>query len=157
MKGNAKVIEQLNRALREELTAINQYFVHAEMYEDWGYDKLAAIIKRTSIAEMKHAEKLIEHILFLEGTPHMEPLALNVGQNAKQMLENDLAMEHGAVKMYNEGSRVAFENADNSSRDLFVQLLKEEEDHVDWLEAQLHQIAEIGYERYLITVTSEKK
>ena len=156
MKGNAKVIEQLNRGLREELTAINQYFVHAEMYENWGYDLLAEYIKKLSISEMKHAEKLIEHILFLDGTPHMEPLALNVGKNPKQMLENDLAMELTAVKMYNEGSKIAFENADNSSRDLFTQLLKDEEDHVDWLEAQLHQIGEIGYERYLITVTREK-
>lgn len=157
MKGNDKVIEQLNRALREELTSINQYFVHAEMYENWGYDKLSGYIKKLSIEEMKHAEKLIEHILFLDGEPYMEPLALNVGHQVKQMLENDLELELRAVQMYNEGSKIAFENADNSSRDLFVQLLKDEEDHVDWLEAQLHQIEEIGYERYLITVTSEKK
>jgi len=157
MKGNEKVIEQLNRALREELTAINQYFIHSEMDENWGYDKLAGYIKKLSIEEMKHAEKLIERILFLDGKPTMEPLALAIGSNVKEMLEHDLKLEIGAVALYNEASRTAFENADNGSRDLFVSLLKDEEGHADWLEAQLHQIGEIGYERYLITQTSEKK
>jgi bacterioferritin len=157
MKGNLKVIEQLNRALREELTAINQYFVHAEMCENWGYDKLARSIKKQSIDEMKHAEKLLERILFLDGQPSMEPLALSIGSNVKLMIEHDLKLEVGAVALYNEAARIAFENSDNGSRDLFVNLLKDEEEHADWLEAQLHQIGELGYERYLITQTSTEK
>lgn len=157
MKGNPKVIEQLNRALREELTAINQYFLHAEMCENWGYGKLARYIKKQSIDEMKHAETLMERILFLDATPSMEPLALTIGKNVKGMIESDLKLEIGAVAMYNEAVRIAFENTDNGSRDLFVDLLKDEEEHVDWLEAQLHQIEEIGYERYLTTQTNEEK
>jgi bacterioferritin len=156
MKGNPKVIEQLNRALREELTAINQYFVHAEMCENWGYEKLARYIKKQSIDEMKHAEKIMERIFFLDGTPSMEPLALTIGSNVKGMIQSDLKLEIDAVGMYNEAVRIAFENHDNGSRDLFVTLLKDEEEHVDWLEAQLHQIEEIGYERYLTTQTEEK-
>lgn len=155
MKGNAKVIEQLNRALREELTAINQYFVHAEMYENWGYEKLAKFIKKQSIDEMKHAETLMERILFLDGTPQMEPLALKIGKNVKEMLQSDLDLEIGAVGMYNEAVQIASDNRDNGSRDLFVQLLKDEEEHADWLEAQQHLIEEIGYERYLLAQTVE--
>ena len=157
MKGNPKVIELLNRALREELTAINQYFVHAEMCENWGYDKLAKYIKKQSIGEMKHAESLMERILFLDATPSMEPLALSIGGNVKAMIASDLALETAAVEMYNEAVQIAAENKDNGSRDLFVTLLKDEEDHADWLEAQLHQIAELGYERYLTTQISEAK
>jgi bacterioferritin len=149
MKGDPKVIEQLNRALREELTAINQYFVHAEMCENWGYDKLAMNIKKQSIGEMKHAEKIMERIFFLDAAPNMEPLALSVGANVRAMLENDLKLEIGAVAMYNEAVQVAYECKDNGSRDLFVFLLKDEEEHVDWLESQVHQIGELGYERYL--------
>jgi bacterioferritin len=156
MKGNSKVIEQLNRALREEITAVSQYFVHAEMCESWGYEKLAKFIKKQSIDEMKHAEKLIEHILFLDGKPIMEPLAFNIGNNVKEIIHNDLQLELAAVTMYNEASRVAFENSDNGSRDLFVTLLKDEEKHADWLEAQEYQIGEIGYERYLITLRDDE-
>jgi bacterioferritin len=155
MKGNPKVIEQLNRALREELTAINQYFLHAEMCENWGYDRLAKYIKKQSIGEMKHAESLMERILFLDATPSMEPLALSIGKNVKDMIHADLKLEIAAVAMYNDSVRIATEEKDNGSRDLFVVLLKDEEDHVDWLEAQAHQIAEIGYERYLTMQTSE--
>jgi len=155
MKGNQKVLEQLNRALREELTAINQYFVHAEMCENFGYEKLSKYIKRQSIDEMKHAESLMERILFLDGTPSMEPLALSIGRNVKEMVEGDLKLEIEVVALYNEAIHIAVENQDNGSRDLFVRLLKDEEEHVDWLEAQLHQIKEIGYERYLSTQTGE--
>jgi len=155
MKGNPKVIELLNRALREELTAINQYFVHAEMCENWGYDRLSRHIKERSIAEMKHAEALIERVLFLDGAPTMEPLALSIGGNVKDMIQADLKLEIGAVAMYNESVRIAMEEKDNGSRDLFVALLKDEEEHVDWLEAQMHQITELGYERYLSMQTSE--
>jgi bacterioferritin len=157
MKGNSKVLEQLNRALREELTAINQYFVHAEMCENWGYSKLSKYIKKQSIDEMKHAEHLMERILFLDGTPSMDPLALSIGGNVKVMIQNDLKLEIGAVAMYNEAVKIASDEKDNGSRDLFVGLLKDEEEHVDWLEAQLHQIAELGYERYLTMQTSEEK
>jgi len=157
MKGNAKVIEQLNRALREELTAINQYFVHAEMCENWGYSKLSGYIKKQSIDEMKHAEALMERILFLDGSPSMEPLALSIGRNVKAMIESDLKLEVEAVAMYNEAVKTATEQKDNGSRDLFVRLLKDEEEHVDWLEAQTHQIAELGYERYLTMQTGEEK
>ncbi len=157
MKGNPKVIEQLNRALREELTAINQYFVHAEMCENWGYDKLAKYIKKQSIDEMKHAEKLMERILFLDGTPSMEPLALSIGNNVKAMVHSDLKLEIDAVAMYNGAVQIAYENKDNGSRDLFVTLLKDEEEHVDWLEAQAHLIEELGYERYLTMQMSEEE
>lgn len=155
MKGNQKVIGQLNNALREELTAINQYFVHAEMCENWGYGKLSKYIKKQSIDEMKHAEKLMERILFLDGAPSMEPLALSIGSNVKAMIQADLKLEIDAVAMYNAAIRIATEEKDNGSRDLFVFLLKDEEEHVDWLEAQMHQITELGYERYLTTQTTE--
>ena len=157
MKGNPKVIEQLNRALREELTAINQYFLHAEMCENWGYDKLSRYIKKQSIGEMKHAESLMERILFLDGTPSMEPLSLSIGSNVKDMIQSDLKLEIEAVAMYNEAVQLAVEHNDNGSRDLFVALLKDEEDHVDWLEAQMHQIGEVGYERYLTMQTSDEE
>jgi len=149
MKGSPQVIDELNRALREELTAINQYFLHAEMCENWGYARLSGYIKKQSIGEMKHAESLIERILFLDGTPSMAPLELTVGKTIKDMLQSDLDLELGAVKMYNEAIRIAVEHKDNGSRDLLQTLLDDEEDHVDWLEAQLHQIQELGYERYL--------
>src|SRR5215813_6573003 len=101
MKGNPKVVEELNKALREELTAVNQYFLHAEMCENWGYNKLAEYIKKQSIGEMKHAEVLIERILFLDGIPSMQPMELSVGSNVKDMIESDLKLELEAVKQYN--------------------------------------------------------
>ncbi|MDR5727920.1 MAG: bacterioferritin, partial [Terriglobia bacterium] len=149
MKGSPKVIDELNKALREELTAINQYFLHAEMCENWGYDKLANYVKKQSIGEMKHAESLMERILFLDATPSMKPLDLTVGKTVKDMLQSDLDLEIAAVAQYNAAIQVAVAEKDNGSRDLFVKLLKDEEDHVDWLEAQVHQIGELGYERYL--------
>ncbi len=157
MKGNPKVIAELNKALREELTAINQYFLHAEMCENWKYQRLSEYIKKQSIGEMKHAESLIERILFLDGTPSMQPLDLKVSATVKGMLESDLSLEVAAVKQYNDAVQIATKEGDNGSRDLFVQLLKDEESHVDWLEAQLHQIQELGYERYLTQQMSEKK
>src|SRR3974390_146807 len=115
MKGNPKVLEHLNLALRDELTAINQYFLHAEMAENWGYKKYSKNIKKQSIDEMKHAESLMERILFLDGTPSMEPLTLSIGQSVKDMIQADLKLELGAVTSYNEAIRVAVENADNGS------------------------------------------
>jgi len=149
MKGSSKVIAELNKALREELTAIYQYFLHAEMCENWRYDRLSEYIKKQSIGEMKHAEALIERILFLDGTPSMQPLELTVGKNVQEMIESDLDLELSAVKAYNAAIQIAVAEKDNGSRDLLVVLLKDEEDHVDWLEAQMHQIKELGYERYL--------
>ena len=157
MRGNKKVIDQLNLALREELTAINQYFLHAEMCHNWGYHALGDFIKKQSIDEMKHAEILIERILFLDATPTMELMELNVGQNVKGQLEADLKLEVNAVAMYNKAIQVAREAADDQSRELFSKLLKDEEAHVDWLEAQLHQIKEMGYERYLSNQTEGSK
>ncbi len=150
MQGDPKVIEQLNLALKEELQAINQYFLHAEMCENWGYDRLSEYIKKQSIGEMKHAEALIERILFLDGTPSMtEPMTLTIGRNVREQLQSDLDLEVGAVKMYNKAVAIARDSADNASRELFDILLRDEEEHVDWLEAQIHMINEIGYERYL--------
>jgi bacterioferritin len=149
MRGNPKVLQELNKALREELTAINQYFVHAEMCENWGYHKLSGYIKKQSIGEMKHAESLLERILFLEGSPAMEPMKLSVGSTVRQMIENDLKLELSAVKQYNDAIRIATEQGDNATRDLLVMLLKDEEDHTDWLETQLHLMDEVGIERYL--------
>ena len=150
MKGDAKVIAILNEVLKSELTAINQYFLHAEMCENWHYDKLGSYIKKQSIDEMKHAEALIERILFLDGTPDLtKPMQLTVGKNVKAQLESDLKLETSAVEMYNHAIRIARDEGDNASRELFDRLLKDEEDHVDWLEAQMHQIEEMGYERYL--------
>jgi bacterioferritin len=157
MKGNPKVIHELNKALREELTAINQYFLHAEMCENWGYTKLSDYIKKQSIGEMKHAESLLERILFLDGVPTMEPLKLSVGSTVKDMILADLELEISAVGQYNTAVQIATELKDNGSRDLLVQLLKDEEGHVDWLEAQVHQMKEMGYERYLTMQTGEFK
>jgi bacterioferritin len=157
MKGKPKVIEELNKALREELTAISQYFLHAEMCENWGYEKLGGYIKKQSIGEMKHAEALIERILFLDATPSMEPMKLTVGANVKEMLQSDLDLELGAVKSYNAAIQIAVDEKDNGSRDLFVLLLKDEEGHVDWLEAQMHLIKELGYERYLTMQMGESE
>ena len=157
MRGNKKVIDQLNLALREELTAINQYFLHAEMCHNWGYHALGDFIKKQSIDEMKHAEELMERLLFLDATPSMEPMELNVGQNVKAQLEADLKLEVNAVGMYNKAVQIARENGDDQSRELFSKLLKDEEEHVDWLEAQMHQIKEMGYERYLSNQTQGPK
>ena len=150
MQGNPKVIALLNDALSEELMAINQYFLHAEMCENWHYHKLATFIKKQSIDEMKHAEALIERILFLEGTPNLtKPMKLSVGETVKQQLAADMKLEVAAVAMYNAFTQAAREAGDNVSRELFERLLKDEERHVDWLEAQMHQIKELSYERYL--------
>jgi len=150
MKGNAKVIVALNEALAEELRAINQYFLHSEMCENWGYEALSKFIKKQSIEEMKHAEKLIERILFLDGAPTLlGPKELKIGKNVKEQLEGDLELELGAVKMYNASVKLARDEGDNASSELLRDILKEEEEHVDWLEAQLGIITEISYERYL--------
>jgi bacterioferritin len=158
MKGNPKVIASLNAALKEELTAISQYFLHAEMCENWHYDRLGSYIKKQSLDEMKHAEMLIERILFLDGTPTMtEALELTIGKNVREQIESDLRLEIGAVASYNAAVQLAREEGDNASRELFERLLQDEEQHVDWLEAQVHQIHELGYERYLATQVGADK
>ena len=150
MKGNPKVLAALNEALHEELIAISQYFLHAEMCENWHYHKLGQFIKKQSIDEMKHAEELIERILFLDGIPKMtDPLQLTIGETVKDQLAADLKLEIAAVAEYNRAAETARNEGDNASRELFERLLKDEEKHVDWLEAQMHQIKELGYERYL--------
>jgi bacterioferritin len=157
MRGNDQVIAQLNQALKEELTAINQYFLHAEMCDNWGYHRLGSYIKKQSIDEMKHAEVIIERLLFLDATPKMEYMELTIGANVKAQLEADLKLEHSAVAMYNKSIQVARDAGDDASRDIFSKLLKDEEEHVDWLEMQMHQIKEIGYERYLSNQTDGSK
>ena len=150
MKGKPEVIKALADMLKEELGAISQYFLHAEMCENWGYTKLSNYIKKQSIGEMKHAEELLERILFLDGTPQMaQTLALKIGDNVKAQIENDLALEVSAVAAYNKAVKLATEQGDNGSRDLLVRLLKDEEEHVDFLEAQLNLIKEVGYQNYL--------
>lgn len=150
MQGNDKVIAALNKALHEELVALCQYFIHAEMCESWKFEKLSKYIKKLSIMEMKHAEHLIERILFLEGTPNLAgSTELKIGKTVKEQLENDVEGELEAVKSYNEAVALSRAAGDNGSADLFLANLKEQEEHADWLDAQLGLIKELGYERYL--------
>ncbi len=150
MKGKAEVLEVLQKALSEELQAISQYFVHAEMQSNWGYRRLHDEVRKQSIGEMKHAEELIERILFLEGTPSLNDFAkLKIGKTVEQQLQNDLALEKGAVADYNQYIVVARKAGDNASADLFEKLLKDEEEHVDFLETQLSIIKEVGLNNYL--------
>jgi bacterioferritin len=158
VKGDPKVIAVLNQVLKAELTAINQYFLHAEMCENWGYEKLAKHTRGESIEEMQHAEKLIEHILFRDGTPNMSDyFKINIGQNVKAQIENDLQVEYGAVKRLNEGIATCVTAGDNGSRELLEGILTDEEEHIDWLEAQLHSISEMGIENYLAQQYGEEK
>jgi bacterioferritin len=151
MKGNEKIIEHLNARLAEELTAINQYMVHAEMCDNWKYERLHKVIEKRAIDEMKHAEKLIARILFLEGRPVVSNLnKLFIGAEVEKMHENDRGSEEMAIRGYNESIRVAVEVGDNGTRELFEGILKEEEDHIDLLEAQLDQIKQIGVQNYLV-------
>ncbi|HYL36616.1 MAG TPA: bacterioferritin [Bryobacteraceae bacterium] len=150
MRGNDKVLENLGIALKAELTAINQYFLHAKMCENWGYFRLGQHYRQESIDEMVHAEKLMNRILFLEGTPNMTDIGpIKVGRNVKAQLENDLALELGAVKHLNSAIKQAAEAGDNASRALFEEILADEEEHVDYLEGQLHAIGEMTIENYL--------
>jgi bacterioferritin len=151
MKGNAKVIERLNELLIEELTAINQYMLHSEMCANWGYERLHKAVEKRAIDEMKHAEKLIGRILFLEGSPTVSELnKITIGADVEAQLKNDLGSEDMAVRAYNEGIRLAVEMGDNGSKQLLESILKDEEAHIDWLEAQLDQIKQIGIQHYLV-------
>ena len=150
MKGNKKIIDALNRALTIELTAINQYFIQAKMCGNWGYKKLAEKHRVESIEEMKHADALIERILFLEGTPEIARYdVIRVGDDVKVQFENDLKLEKGGVKAYNDAIDLCVKEKDAGSREVMEHILTESEDHVDWLEAQLGIIEAIGLERYL--------
>ncbi len=150
MKGNPKVIEHLNARLAEELAAINQYFLHAEMCENWRYEKLTETIKKRSIQEMRHAEKLIERILFLEGQPIVNHLGkLDIGADVKGIHEKDWAAESDAVQKYNESIRAAADAGDNGTKELLEAILRDEEEHIDWIEAQQEQIQQMGLQVYL--------
>jgi len=150
MKGDPKVIAFLNQVLKAELTAINQYFLHAEMCENWGYYRLGKLVKKESIEEMVHAEKCIERILFLDGTPNMtDYFKINIGATVEQQFKNDLQLEYDAVKRLNDGIKLCVAQGDNASRELAEKILTDEEHHIDWLEAQLHAIGEMGIGNYL--------
>jgi len=150
MKGDSKVIEFLNKALANELIAINQYFLHAKMYQDWGFKKLGDYEYHESIDEMKHANILTERILFLEGLPNLQDLGkLYIGENTKEMLECDLKLEHQAIPLLREAVEYCDSIKDYVSRDLFSGILDNEEEHVDWLETQLGLIEKIGLQNYL--------
>jgi bacterioferritin len=152
MKGDAKVLALLNQVLRKELTGINQYFLHAKMCQNWGYTALAEHARNESIDEMKHADKVMERILFLEGTPNMAALdKLLIGADVKMQLKNDLALEMAALAILRPGIATCLEAGDHATRELLETILAEEEQHVDWLETQLGQIEEMGYENYLTT------
>jgi len=151
MKGNERVIEQLNVRLAEELTATNQYMVHAEMCENWGYKRLYSAIRERAITEMKHAEKLIERILFLEGKPIVSRLdPIHIGAEVPKMHQFDHALEETAIKGYNESIKLAVELGDNGTRELLQSILDQEEDHIDDIEAQLDQISQMGVQNYLV-------
>ena len=151
MKGNPKIIERLNALLSDELTATNQYIVHSEMCANWHFDKLHSLVEKRAIEEMKHAEKLIARILFLEGLPIVSNLnKIHIGAEVPAQLENDLGAELGAVQAYNDGIRQAVEAGDNGTRELLESILSDEEEHVDWLEAQLDQIKQMGIQNYLV-------
>ena len=151
MKGNDRIITRLNELLADELTAINQYMVQSEMCDNWGYEKLHKAVQKRAIDEMKHAEKLIARILFLEGTPIVGNLnKINIGADVESHHKNDLKSEQGAIQAYNESINLAVQHGDNGTRELLEQILKDEEGHIDWIEAQLDQIQQMGIQNYLV-------
>ena len=150
MKGNEKVLESLNMLLADELTAINQYMVQSEMCADWGYEKLHKAIEKRAIDEMKHAETLIGRILFLEGIPIVSKLnKIKIGATVDTQHKNDHEAELGAIKAYNDTIKLVVEIGDNGSRDMLEEILEDEEEHIDWIESQLDQIAQMGLQIYL--------
>ena len=150
MKGDKSVIAFLNEVLKAELTAINQYFLHAEMCENWGYERMAKLVRKESIEEMQHAEKLMERILYLDGTPNMSDyFKINIGATVEQQIRNDLELEYTAVKRLNDGIQLCIKMNDGGSRELAEKILSDEEHHIDWLEAQLHAIGEMSIANYL--------
>ncbi|MGR2740385.1 bacterioferritin [Halomonas sp. LR3S48] len=156
MKGDAKVIEYLNKSLGNELVAINQYFLHAKMYKDWGLKALAKWEYDESIDEMKHADKLIERILFLEGVPNLQDLGkLHIGENVREMLESDLKIEHEGRNDYIEAIAYCEQVKDYVSRDLFRHILADEEEHIDHIETELGLIDKVGIENYMLRQMQE--
>jgi bacterioferritin len=156
MKGNEQVISKLNELLADELTAINQYMVHSEMCDNWNYGRLHKKIEHRAIEEMKHAEKLIARILFLDGRPEVSRLNdLHIGADVESQLRNDLASELGAQKLYNDAIKLTMDVGDNGTRELLDGILKDEENHIDWLEAQLDQISQITIQNYLVEQIDE--
>ncbi|MHB1038228.1 MAG: bacterioferritin [Pirellulales bacterium] len=154
MKGDEKLIKKLNDLLADELTAINQYMVHSEMCANWGYDRLHESVEKRAIQEMKHAEKLIGRIIFLEGVPTVSKLnAIHVGPDVPKQIQADLAAEMEAVRNYNEAIRLAGEVGDAATRDFLVEILRDEDAHVDGLEEQIDQIGQMGAGVYLSTQT----
>jgi len=154
MQGNEKVIARLNARLADELTAINQYMVHAEMCDNWGYERLHEAIQKRAIDEMKHAERLISRILFLEGRPAVSELnKIVIGADVEKMHKNDWKAEETAIRDYNADIRLAVELGDNGTRELFESILTDEEKHIDWIEAQLDQIKQMGIQNYLVEQT----
>jgi bacterioferritin len=150
MKGNEEVLELLNQLLTNELTAINQYFIHAKMCKNWGYDRLAHKLRDESIDEMKHADQVIERILFLEGVPNLQRLhKLRVGETVKEQLESDLQLEYSAIAFLNQGIAAARKASDNATEDLMTKILVSEEEHTDWIETQLELIRQVGEQNYL--------
>jgi bacterioferritin len=150
MKGDDQVLEVLNEVLTGELTAMNQYFVHAKMCDNWGYRRLAHHGRDESIDEMKHAERVVERILYLEGVPNLQRLfALKVGETVVEQLHNDLAVEVDALERLHRGIALAIERTDVGTRELLADILVDEEEHVDWLETQLETIRQVGLENYL--------
>ena len=150
MKGNDRIIARLNDLLADELTAINQYVVESEMCGNWGYERLHKAIEKRAIQEMKHAERLIGRILFLEGSPTVSKLnRIDIGGDVEAQLKNDCRAEENALRAYNEGIRLATEVGDNGTRELFESILKDEEGHLDWIETQLDQIKQMGIQNYL--------
>lgn len=155
MKGNDKVIESLNKRLAEELTAINQYMVHAEMCENWGYKKLHQVVEKRAFTEMRHAEKLIARIIFLDGKPVVSRLNdIHIGPEVEIQLKNDRAAEYDAIGNYNESIRLTVELGDNGTKNLLEEILQQEEDHMDELEAQLDQIKQMGIANFLVPQVS---
>ena len=156
MKGDAKIIEALNDVLTAELTAVNQYFVHAKMCENWGYERLRKHKYDESIDEMKHADALIERILYLDGTPNMQRLGpIRVGEDPIEQHELDLAMEKEAVARLNEAIGLCRDRGDNGTREILEGILRSEEEGLDWLEAQLHLVEEVGRKGYLAEMINE--
>jgi bacterioferritin len=150
MKGDPKIIDLLNEVLTGELTAINQYFLHAKMCSNWGYKRLGEHIRKESIDEMKHADTLVERVLFLEGLPNLQRLGkLNIGTTVPEMLRNDHGVEMQAIPLLNRGIQMCRDAGDNGTEDLLVHILKEEEAHVDWLEEQFELMKQVGEAHYL--------
>lgn len=150
MRGNEKIIATLNSLLADELTGISQYMVHSELCANWGYERLHEAVEKRAVTEMRHAERLIARVIFLEGNPTVSKLnQISVGSDVGAQHKNDLAAELGAVNAYNEGVALAVEVGDNGTRELLESILKDEEEHVDWIEAQLDQIEQVGIQNYL--------